>query len=307
VIYSASSKNQQQRHCRALALQHNKSLVELSMNIATNPQEFRLAAVQMVSTPDVIENLRAASHLIRQAAEADAQLVLLPEYFCLMGLKDHDKITIREKYGAGLIQDQLAKLAKELKIYIVAGTIPLETEQVAKVYNSTLVFDPVGKNIARYDKMHLFSFQTADEHYDEANTLIAGSSPGLLEINHNGVSWQMGLSICYDLRFPELYRALGEVDCHLVPAAFTYTTGKDHWEILLRARAIENQCYVLASAQGGTHVNRRRTWGNSMFIDPWGDIEQCLVAGEGVILGTLSKNKLDAVRSKLPALLHRKL
>ena len=277
------------------------------MNIATNPQEFRLAAVQMVSTPDVIENLRAASHLIRQAAEADAQLVLLPEYFCLMGLKDHDKITIREKYGAGLIQDQLAKLAQELKIYIVAGTIPLETEQVAKVYNSTLVFDPVGKNIARYDKMHLFSFQTADEHYDEANTLIAGSSPGLLEINHNGVSWKMGLSICYDLRFPELYRALGEVDCHLVPAAFTYTTGKDHWEILLRARAIENQCYVLASAQGGIHINRRRTWGNSMFIDPWGDIEQCLVAGEGIILGTLSKNKLDAVRSKLPALLHRKL
>ncbi|MEI7564056.1 MAG: carbon-nitrogen hydrolase family protein [Burkholderiaceae bacterium] len=277
------------------------------MNITTKPQEFRLAAVQMVSTPNVTENLMAASHLIRQAAEAGAQLVLLPEYFCLMGLKDHDKITIREKYGAGLIQDQLAQLAQELKIYIVAGTIPLETEYVAKVHNSTLVFDPDGKNIARYDKMHLFSFQTADEHYDEANTLIAGSSPGLLEINHNGVSWKMGLSICYDLRFPELYRALGEVDCHLVPAAFTYTTGKDHWEILLRARAIENQCYVLASAQGGTHVNRRRTWGNSMFIDPWGDIEQCLVAGEGVILGTLSKNKLDAVRSKLPALLHRKL
>ena len=277
------------------------------MNIATDPQEFRLAAVQMVSTPDVTENLKSASLLIRQAADAGAQLVLLPEYFCLMGLKDRDKITIREKFGAGLIQDKLAQLAQELKIYIVAGTIPLETEQVAKVYNSTLVFDPVGKNIARYDKMHLFSFQTADEHYDEANTLFAGSSPGLLEINHNGVSWKMGLSICYDLRFPELYRALGEVDCHLVPAAFTYTTGKDHWEILLRARAIENQCYVLASAQGGIHINRRRTWGNSMFIDPWGDIEQCLVAGEGIILGTLSKNKLDAVRSKLPALLHRKL
>lgn len=277
------------------------------MNIATDPQEFRLAAVQMVSTPDVTENLKSASLLIRQAADAGAQLVLLPEYFCLMGLKDRDKITIREKFGAGLIQDKLAQLAQELKIYIVAGTIPLETEQVAKVYNSTLVFDPDGKNVARYDKMHLFSFQTADEHYDEANTLFAGSSPGLLEINHNGVSWKMGLSICYDLRFPELYRALGEVDCHLVPAAFTYTTGKDHWEILLRARAIENQCYVLASAQGGIHINRRRTWGNSMFIDPWGDIEQCLVAGEGIILGTLSKNKLDAVRSKLPALLHRKL
>ena len=224
-----------------------------------------------------------------------------------MGIKDLDKITIREKFGTGLIQDQLAQLAQELQIYIVAGTIPLETEHAAKVHNSTLVFDPRGKNIARYDKIHLFSFQTADEHYDEANTLVAGLTPSLLQINVNGVVWKMGLSICYDLRFPELYRALGEVDCHLVPAAFTYTTGKDHWEILLRARAIENQCYVLASAQGGTHLNRRRTWGNSMFIDPWGDIEQCLAEGEGIIFGALSKDKLNAVRSKLPALLHRKL
>ncbi|MCX7244729.1 MAG: carbon-nitrogen hydrolase family protein [Burkholderiales bacterium] len=277
------------------------------MNTSIDPQEFRLAAVQMVSTSDVNENLGVASQLIQQAAQAGAQLVLLPEYFCLMGIKDLDKITIREKFGAGLMQDQLAQLAQELKIYIVAGTIPLETQHATKVHNSTLVFDPHGKNIVRYDKMHLFSFQTADEHYDEANTLIAGISPGLLEINHNGVLWKIGLSICYDLRFPELYRALGVVDCHLVPAAFTYTTGKDHWEILLRARAIENQCYVLASAQGGTHVNRRRTWGHSMFIDPWGEIEQFLVEGEGIILGTLSKDKLNAVRSKLPALLHRKL
>ena len=276
------------------------------MNTPIDPQPFRLAAVQMISTPDVNENLRVASRLIQQAAQGGAQLVLLPEYFCLMGIKDLDKITIREKFGTGLIQDQLAQLAQELQIYIVAGTIPLETEHAAKVHNSTLVFDPRGKNIARYDKIHLFSFQTADEHYDEANTLVAGLTPSLLQINVNGVVWKMGLSICYDLRFPELYRALGEVDCHLVPAAFTYTTGKDHWEILLRARAIENQCYVLASAQGGTHLNRRRTWGNSMFIDPWGDIEQCLAEGEGII-GALSKDKLNAVRSKLPALLHRKL
>jgi nitrilase len=277
------------------------------MNTPIDPQPFRLAAVQMISTPDVNENLRVASRLIQQAAQGGAQLVLLPEYFCLMGIKDLDKITIREKFGTGLIQDQLAQLAQELQIYIVAGTIPLETEHAAKVHNSTLVFDPRGKNIARYDKIHLFSFQTADEHYDEANTLVAGLTPSLLQINVNGVVWKMGLSICYDLRFPELYRALGEVDCHLVPAAFTYTTGKDHWEILLRARAIENQCYVLASAQGGTHLNRRRTWGNSMFIDPWGDIEQCLAEGEGIIFGALSKDKLNAVRSKLPALLHRKL
>ena len=277
------------------------------MNTPIDPQPFRLAAVQMISTPDVNENLRVASRLIQQAAQGGAQLVLLPEYFCLMGIKDLDKITIREKFGTGLIQDQLAQLAQELQIYIVAGTIPLETEHAAKVHNSTLVFDPRGKNIARYDKIHVFSFQTADEHYDEANTLVAGLTPSLLQINVNGVVWKMGLSICYDLRFPELYRALGEVDCHLVPAAFTYTTGKDHWEILLRARAIENQCYVLASAQGGTHLNRRRTWGNSMFIDPWGDIEQCLAEGEGIIFGALSKDKLNAVRSKLPALLHRKL
>lgn len=277
------------------------------MNTPIDPQPFRLAAVQMISTPDVNENLRVASRLIQQAAQGGAQLVLLPEYFCLMGIKDLDKITIREKFGTGLIQDQLAQLAQELQIYIVAGTIPLETEHAAKVHNSTLVFDPRGKNIARYDKIHLFSFQTADEHYDEANTLVAGLTPSLLQINVNGVVWKMGLSICYDLRFPELYRALGEVDCHLVPAAFTYTTGKDHWEILLRARAIENQCYVLASAQGGTHLNRRRTWGNSMFIDPWGDIEQCIAEGEGIIFGALSKDKLNAVRSKLPALLHRKL
>ena len=277
------------------------------MNTPIDPQPFRLAAVQMISTPDVNENLRVASRLIQQAAQGGAQLVLLPEYFCLMGIKDLDKITIREKFGTGLIQDQLAQLAQELQIYIVAGTIPLETEHAAKVHNSTLVFDPRGKNIARYDKIHLFSFQTADEHYDEANTLVAGLTPSLLQINVNGVVWKMGLSICYDLRFPELYRALGEVDCHLVPAAFTYTTGKDHWEILLRARAIENQCYVLASAQGGTHLNRRRTWGNSMFIDPWGDIEQCLAEGEGIIFGALSKDKLNAVRSMLPALLHRKL
>jgi nitrilase len=277
------------------------------MNTPIDPQPFRLAAVQMISTPDLNENLRVASRLIQQAAQGGAQLVLLPEYFCLMGIKDLDKITIREKFGTGLIQDQLAQLAQELQIYIVAGTIPLETEHAAKVHNSTLVFDPRGKNIARYDKIHLFSFQTADEHYDEANTLVAGLTPSLLQINVNGVVWKMGLSICYDLRFPELYRALGEVDCHLVPAAFTYTTGKDHWEILLRARAIENQCYVLASAQGGTHLNRRRTWGNSMFIDPWGDIEQCLAEGEGIIFGALSKDKLNAVRSKLPALLHRKL
>jgi len=227
-----------------------------------------------------------------------------------MGLKDHDKITIREKYGAGLIQDQLAKLAQELKIYIVAGTIPLETEQVAKVYNSTLVFDPDGKNIARYDKIHLFSFQTADEYYDEANTLIAGISPGLLEINHHGVSWKMGLSICYDLRFPEFYRALGKVDCHLVPAAFTYTTGKDHWEALIRGRAIETQCWFAAPATWGKHLegkgDPRFTYGHSMVVNPWGHVVAQVSDGIGWTTTRIDQDLTAKVRADMPVLEHRK-
>jgi nitrilase len=170
-----------------------------------------------------------------------------------------------------------------------------------------LVFDPAGQRISRYDKIHLFGFQTATECYQEAETIEAGNEPGLLKISVHGVQWTFGLSICYDLRFPELYRALGEVDCHIIPAAFTYTTGKDHWEILLRARAIENQCYVLASAQGGKHQNQRRTWGNTMLIDPWGEVLANLPEGEGFISGALCKDKLNDVRSKLPALKHRKL
>jgi nitrilase len=153
----------------------------------------------------------------------------------------------------------------------------------------------------------LFGFQTETERYEESETIAPGSKPGQFQITVNGVDWQFGLSICYDLRFPEFYRSLGEVDCHIIPAAFTYTTGKDHWEILLRARAIENQCYVLSSAQGGIHINQRRTWGDSMLIDPWGQILTNLPQGEGFITGTLSKDKLKEVRSKLPALKHRKL
>jgi nitrilase len=169
------------------------------------------------------------------------------------------------------------------------------------------VFDPHGKQIARYDKMHLFGFQTVTERYEESETITAGNHPGQFKITVSEIEWCFGLSICYDLRFPELYRALGSVDCHIIPAAFTYTTGKDHWEILLRARAIENQCYVLSSAQGGLHLNQRRTWGESMLIDPWGQILSNLPEGEGFIQGTLSKDKLKEVRSKLPALKHRRL
>jgi len=273
----------------------------------SNNSEFNMASIQMVSTPNLNENLETAARLIQTAANCGAQLAVLPEYFCLMGLKDTDKVNVREAAGAGPIQERIAAMAKENHIYLVAGSIPLEAKESNKVLNTSLVFDPLGQQIARYDKMHLFGFQTETERYEESETIAAGSQPGQFTINTNGIDWAFGLSICYDLRFPELYRALGQVDCHIIPAAFTYTTGKDHWEILLRARAIENQCYVLASAQGGLHLNQRRTWGQSMLIDPWGEILSNLPEGEGFIQGTLSKDKLKEVRSKLPALKHRKL
>lgn len=261
----------------------------------------------MVSTPDLWENMETAHRLVNAASKDGARVVVLPEYFCLMGLKDTDKVNAKERFRFGPIQERLADIAKQNGIYLVAGTIPLEAPEPTKVLNTTLVYDTQGQQIARYDKIHLFDFQTATERYEESETISAGNAPGVLNIELDGIKWRFGLSICYDLRFPELYRALGQVDCHIIPAAFTHTTGKDHWEILLRARAIENQCYVLASAQGGTHINRRRTWGHSVIIDPWGTILSELPNGEGLIMSTLCKEKLNEVRSQLPALKHRKL
>jgi nitrilase len=277
------------------------------MNMLVNALELKIASIQMVSTPNLNENLELAASLIKEASDSSSKLVVLPEYFCLMGLKDTDKVNVREAVGSGPIQERLAAIAQENNIYLVAGSIPLEAQESNKVLNTSLVFNPLGEQIARYDKIHLFGFQTETERYEESETIAPGSQPGQFQITLNGIDWRFGLSICYDLRFPELYRALGEVDCHIIPAAFTYTTGKDHWEILLRARAIENQCYVLSSAQGGVHINQRRTWGDSMLIDPWGQILTNLPQGEGLITGTLNKEKLNEVRSKLPALKHRKL
>jgi nitrilase len=277
------------------------------MNQTSHIAELEVASVQMVSTPNLNENLEVAARLVKAASDCGAQLAVLPEYFCLMGLKDTDKVNAREVVGSGPIQERLAAIAQENHIFLVAGTIPLESKESNKVLNTSLVFSPQGKQIARYDKMHLFGFQNATERYQESETIVAGSQPGQFTIKIDAIDWHFGLSICYDLRFPELYRALGSVDCHIIPAAFTYTTGKDHWEILLRARAIENQCYVLASAQGGLHLNQRRTWGQSMLIDPWGVILSNLPESEGVVTGALSKDKLKEVRSKLPALQHRQL
>ncbi len=262
-----------------------------------------VAAVQMVSTPLVAENLATVRRLVAQAAGEGAQLVALPEYWPIMGMSDVDKVAQAEPEGSGPIQDCMAGLAREHGIWLVGGTLPLISPVDGKVLNTTLVYDPQGQAVGRYDKIHLFGFNKGSESYDEARTIVPGESVGSFEAPFGRV----GLSVCYDLRFPELFRAMGECALIIVPAAFTHTTGLAHWEVLLRARAIENQCYVLASAQGGIHANGRRTFGHSMLVDPWGEVKAVLREGEGVITGELDDAFLASVRESLPALKHRKL
>jgi predicted amidohydrolase len=266
-----------------------------------NRPRVRVAAVQMVSTPRVDENLRTAATLIAEAVAGGAALVALPEYFPIMGISDADKVRVREFDGHGPIQDFLAASAREHAIWLIGGSLPLLAEQPEKVLNSCLAYNPQGQRVARYDKIHLFGFRQGDECYDESATIEAGRQV----VGFATPFGRVGLSICYDLRFPELYRALGVTDLLVIPAAFTETTGRAHWEILLRARAIENQCYVLAVAQAGRHENGRETHGNSMLIDPWGVIIARQAKGPGVIIGELDPNRLAEVRANLPALGHR--
>jgi len=261
----------------------------------------RVAALQMVSTPRVEENLKTAAGLVAQAVAQGAQLVALPEYFPIMGLSDADKFAVREVDGRGAIQDFLAATARKHGIWLVGGSLPLVAAEAGKVLNSCLVFDPQGERVARYDKIHLFGFQKDAERYNESATIEAGSQPVVFDAPFGRV----GVSICYDIRFPELYRAQGAVDLQIIPAAFTETTGRAHWEILLRARAIENQCYVLAVAQGGKHENGRETHGNSMLIDPWGIILDRLPKGPGIVIGDVDHARIADIRASLPALKHR--
>ena len=264
---------------------------------------FRVAALQMVSAPDRERNLAEAERLIAEAAADGAQLVLLPEYFCFMGFKDTDKLTVREPYQDGPIQRFLADAARRHKLWVVGGTLPLTAPEASRVLNTTLVFDPHGNEAARYDKIHLFNFEKGEESFDEARTIRPGETVQTFDAPFGRV----GLSVCYDLRFPELYRRMGDCALIVVPSAFTYTTGRAHWELLLRTRAIENQCYVLAAAQGGKHENGRRTWGHSMLIDPWGEIVAVRDEGAGVVAGNLERARIDEVRQSLPAWRHRVL
>jgi predicted amidohydrolase len=266
----------------------------------------RVAAVQMVSRQEVEANLRDAEALIAEAAAGGARLVALPEYFCLMGRRDSDKLAIREVDGEGPIQQFLADQASKHGIWLVGGTLPLAAPQADRVLNTTLVFDPQGRRVARYDKIHLFAFSKGAESYDEARTIAPGAQITVFDVRSDeGPRVKIGLSVCYDVRFPELYRAMDEPDLILVPAAFTATTGRAHWETLLKARAVENLCYVLAPAQGGRHENGRATFGHTMLIDPWGEVVASRDEGPGVVIGDIDLQMIASVRTDLPALAHR--
>ncbi len=267
----------------------------------------KVAALQMVSSIEAASNLASALDLIDRAAAMGCELVVLPEYFCLLGARDTDKLAIAEREGQGPLQEAMAHAAQRHGVWLVAGTLPIVSDIPEKVFNSSLVFDPLGRQVARYDKIHLFAFDNGREKYDESRVLIPGTQPVAFELpSRDGHTWRVGLSICYDLRFAELYRAL-RADLLLVPSAFTQTTGQAHWEVLLRARAIENQAAVLAAAQGGHHDNGRTTWGQSLVIDAWGAILAEQATGAGVVCAELDWLAQQERRLQLPALQHHAL
>ena len=271
--------------------------------IAAQTQAFKVAAVQMASGPNVAGNLNEARRLIEMAVADGARLIVLPEYFPIMGMRDTDKLAVREQPGIGMIQSFLSETARKHKVWLVGGAIPLASDTPDKVRSACLVYDETGAQVARYDKIHLFNLDLGNEHYHEGRTI----EPGTEVVVVDSPFGRIGLAICYDLRFPELFRAMKNVDIIVLPSAFTETTGKMHWEVLVRARAIENLAYVVAAAQGGYHVSGRETHGNSMIVDPWGRVLDRLVRGSGVVVAEVNPSYQASLRASLPAMSHRTL
>jgi len=267
------------------------------------PGVFRIAGIQMASGPNMSANLSEAERLIEIAVAQHANVVVLPEYFAMIGMKEMDVVAVREREGHGPIQKFLRAMAKKHRIWLVGGTVPLEAAVPGKMRNSCLVYNDNGQQVGRYDKIHLFGLDLGNEHYHEENTIEPGERVVVLETPFG----RMGLSVCYDLRFPELYRAMKDVDLIVMPSAFTETTGKAHWETLVRARAIENLAYVVAPAQGGYHVNGRETHGDSLIVDPWGVVLDRLPRGSGVVIASMNRAYQSSLRNSLPALQHRTL
>ncbi len=271
--------------------------------IAAQVNAYKVAAIQMASGPNVAGNLGEAGRLIAQAVAKGARLVVLPEFFAIMGMNELDKLKVQEPLGTGVIQKFLSDTARQHKIWLVGGSIPLSASTPDKVMNSCLVYDEHGERVARYDKIHLFNLELGNENYHEAKTIEAGNQVVVVDSPFG----RIGLAICYDLRFPELFRAMKNLDIIVLPSAFTETTGKMHWEVLVRARAVENLAYVIAAAQGGYHVNGRETHGNSMVVDPWGRVLDRLPRGSGVVVAEINPAYQASLRASLPALSHRTL
>lgn len=267
----------------------------------------KVVAIQMASGPNVQANLDEVDKFIKIAVQQEAELIVLPENFAIMGMTENDKVVVAEEYGQGLIQDFLSSQASKYGVWLVAGTIPLRSKEDNKVYASCLVYNNTGGVVARYDKIHLFdvTLEENDESYTESETTVPGDEVVVVDTPFG----RLGLAICYDLRFPEVFRAMSDagVDIIALPSSFTSLTGKAHWETLIRARAIENLSYMIAAAQGGYHVNGRETHGDSMIVDPWGAVLNRLPHGTGVVVADIDISKLQKTRKLFPALEHRRL
>ena len=266
------------------------------------------AAIQMASCPNINSNLIEAERLIAAAVKKGAKLVALPENFALMGDNELDKIKHKEQEGQGVIQDFLSSTAKKYAVWIFAGTLPIaDPANEQKVFAACLVYNSEGEQVARYDKMHLFDVKVpgTNEEYKESDTISKGDKPLVVETPFGKV----GIAICYDLRFPEFFRSSinQNVDIFIIPSAFTEKTGAAHWELLLRARAVENLCYVIAPNQGGFHINGRQTYGHSMVVDPWGKVLDCHVHNSGFAIADIDLPRLHKTRESFPVLQHRQL
>jgi len=265
----------------------------------------RAAAIQLCSGSDHDSNLKRCSELLARAADKGCEFALLPENFSFMGKDESEKIAIAENPSDSQTLSFLSNQAEIHQMFIVGGTVALKGPEKNRIRNTSPVFSSTGELLALYDKIHLFDVDLGTEKHCESDSVTAGREP----VNVKSGPWKIGLSICYDLRFPELYRSYSSSGCNLltVPAAFTVPTGEAHWESLLRARAIENQAYVIAAGQCGTHPGNRKTWGHSMIVDPWGEVVTSLNNGEGVVSAELSLNKVNELRQALPALQHRRI
>ncbi len=267
----------------------------------------KCAAVQMASSPDVRANINEAERLISDAAKMGSKLIVLPENFALMGKTEFDKLDHKESDDGGPIQDFLANISKQYSIWLVAGTVPMTASSNNKIRAACLVYNDKGKRIARYDKIHLFDVNVpgTEEQYQESETIEAGENALVLDTPFG----RIGVAVCYDLRFPELFRQMIDegMEILVLPSAFTAKTGAAHWDLLVRTRAVENLCYVIASNQGGFHLNGRETYGHSMIVDPWGKVVSEITSGSGIASGEVDCELLRKIRVSFPALHHRRL